>query len=200
MDYKTFYFLPQKTIWKYFRFCKWYLSGRKDKNFYIILLGYLLSKNINPWTILTPVNKNVFQSHSNLHIFKGILRKSVSLKCLVLNPCGFKVKRLVLTNSLMVRRTGWLLEWHINNPFVVPSVMTFGPTKGGRVHYFIWTNQKTKSSVFLWLCPHAMFDITCFPAFVGALDLFEAFCRYINCDAIDNKKWLKMLYLLIILS
>ena len=35
----------------------------------------------------------------------------------------------------------------------------------------IWANQKTKSFLYRCLCALAMFDVTCFPAFVGASDI-----------------------------
>jgi len=45
--------------------------------------------------------------------------------------------------------------------------------KGGTVPYFItynviWANQKSESFVYPWLHKLAMFDVICFPAFVGA--------------------------------
>jgi len=35
-------------------------------------------------------------------------------------------------------------------------------------HNVIWANQKTKTFLYRWLCSHAMFDVMCLPAFVGA--------------------------------
>jgi len=53
--------------------------------------------------------------------------------------------------------------------------MTLGPTKGGKLRnvitHVIWANQKTESFVYRWLRTQAMFDVTCFPAFVGASDV-----------------------------
>jgi len=51
--------------------------------------------------------------------------------------------------------------------------MTFGQTKCGKLRNVlkqnvIWANQKTESFVFRWLHAHAMFDVTCFSAFVEA--------------------------------
>ena len=61
-------------------------------------------------------------------------------------------------------------------PLVGPSEMTVVSTKGGNLHNIImyniiWANQKTESFVYHWLCGHAMFDVTCFPAFVVATDV-----------------------------
>lgn len=39
----------------------------------------------------------------------------------------------------------------------------------------IYANQKTES-----LRAHARFDVTCIPVFVGASDVNQVFCRYIN--------------------
>ena len=49
-------------------------------------------------------------------------------------------------------------------------------TKGGKLrsvimNNVIWTNKKTESPVYSWQCAHASFDVTCFPAFVGASDV-----------------------------
>jgi len=54
--------------------------------------------------------------------------------------------------------------------------MMFGLTKGGKLlnvimHKVIWANQKAKSFVCLWLCAHAVFNITRFLALVGASDI-----------------------------
>jgi len=36
------------------------------------------------------------------------------------------------------------------------------------MHNVIWANKKTESFVYFWLCAHTVFDVTCYPAFVGA--------------------------------
>jgi len=56
------------------------------------------------------------------------------------------------------------------------SKMTSGLTKCGKLinivkYNIIGTNQNTKSFVFLCLRAHAMFDITCFSAFIGASEV-----------------------------
>ena len=58
-------------------------------------------------------------------------------------------------------------------------------TKSGKIHYVImdnviWTNQNELS---VYLCQHAyvLFDETCYPAFLRALDVISSVCRYINC-------------------
>jgi len=53
------------------------------------------------------------------------------------------------------------------------------PTKGGNLRIVltnnvVWANQKTESFVFRWLPTLAMFDVTCFPAFVGASDIISS--------------------------
>ena len=79
--------------------------------------------------------------------------------------------------------------------------LMFGPTKGRKVcnviaHNIILTNQKTESFVFPWLRSHSTFDVTCFPAFVGASDiissilslrLFEGFTSHQQGNVILNK-------------
>ena len=52
-------------------------------------------------------------------------------------------------------------------------------TKGGNfpdaiTHNVIWTNEKTKSCVYLWQCAQASLDVTCFSAFVGASDVISS--------------------------
>ena len=44
-------------------------------------------------------------------------------------------------------------------------------------HNIVWANQNTKSFVYPWLRTLAMFDVMCFPAFVGASD--------VNCNFVD---------------
>ena len=56
------------------------------------------------------------------------------------------------------------------------SKMTSGLTKCRKLlnvvkHDIIWTNQNTKYFVFLCLRAHAMFDVTCFSAFIGASEV-----------------------------
>ena len=36
-----------------------------------------------------------------------------------------------------------------------------------------WANQRTESFLYYWLCAHAMFEVTRFPAFVGALNVIQ---------------------------
>ena len=57
--------------------------------------------------------------------------------------------------------------------------MMFGPIEGGKfcnviMHNVIWDNQKAEFSVYRWLHAHAMFDCTCFPAFVGVSDVISS--------------------------
>ena len=59
------------------------------------------------------------------------------------------------------------------------------PTKGGKLrnvitHNVVWANQKTEYFVYRWQHAHATFDLTCFPAFVGASDVIQALCPYVN--------------------
>ena len=62
----------------------------------------------------------------------------------------------------------------------------FCPTKDRKLcyvimHNIIWANQKTESFLFPWPCAHAMFDVTCFPAHVGAssvLSIWQQGCNY----------------------
>jgi len=72
-------------------------------------------------------------------------------------------------------------NWHINNPFVRPSRLMLGSTKGGNLpnvttHNVIWANQKTESFVYRWLLAHAMFDVTCFPAFSDVIPHVPSVC------------------------
>jgi len=65
-------------------------------------------------------------------------------------------------------------NWCIDNPYVGPPKIMFGQIKGRKL-----CNVKCKSfgpierlfSVYRWLCAHAMFGVTCIPAFVGASDV-----------------------------
>ena len=71
------------------------------------------------------------------------------------------------------------IKWRINNPFVEPPEKMFGSTKCRKLlnavmHNVICANQKTVSFVFCGLHAHAMFNRTCFPAFVGALDVISS--------------------------
>jgi len=57
--------------------------------------------------------------------------------------------------------------------------MMFGPIEGGKLrniitHDIIWDNQKAEFSVYRWLHAHAMFDVTCFPTFVGVSDVISS--------------------------
>jgi len=56
--------------------------------------------------------------------------------------------------------------------------MTFCPTKGGKLCYVIThvilANQKTESTVYWWISTLAMFDATCFPAFVRASGIISS--------------------------
>jgi len=49
----------------------------------------------------------------------------------------------------------------------------------------IWSNKKTQYVVLRWLDAHAIFDITCFPAFVGALDVILSVLPIANTLIID---------------
>jgi len=57
--------------------------------------------------------------------------------------------------------------------------MTFGLTEGEQLlvaevithNIIILANPKTESCVCPWLRAQAMFDVTCFPAFIGELDV-----------------------------
>ena len=56
--------------------------------------------------------------------------------------------------------------------------MTFDPTKNQTLRNVIaqnviWSNQKTESFVYRWLSAHAVIDVTCVPAFVGASDVIS---------------------------
>ena len=94
----------------------------------------------------------------------------------------------VIYANLLLLTTNWkmmfivhylfmfVFNWCIKNLFVKPSEVTLYVTKGENLHYvirynIIWANQKTESFVYCSLCPLAKFDVMCFPAFVGALDV-----------------------------
>jgi len=58
--------------------------------------------------------------------------------------------------------------------------MTFGSAKGGNshnvtTHNAIWGSQKIESFVYRWLSVSALFNATCFFAFVGASDIISSF-------------------------
>jgi len=80
--------------------------------------------------------------------------------------------------SNQIGTIGW-----VNDVSPTPVVrlyhMTFGQTKRRKIfniitHTIIWTNQKTDCFVYRWVRAHTMFDLTCFPAFVGASKSFQA--------------------------
>jgi len=57
--------------------------------------------------------------------------------------------------------------------------MKFGPTNSGKLlnvitHNVISTNQTTQSVVYRWLHAHAMFNVMCCPACVGASDVISS--------------------------
>jgi len=57
--------------------------------------------------------------------------------------------------------------------------MKFCPRKGEKLlnvvmHNVIKANQKTESCFCHWLHAHAVVDVTCFPAFVGASDVISS--------------------------
>jgi len=64
---------------------------------------------------------------------------------------------------------GWI---DVSKTHVIgPSEMTFGPIKkrelcNVKLHHVFWAKQKTEYFVFPWLFALAVFDVTCFPAFV----------------------------------
>ena len=60
-----------------------------------------------------------------------------------------------------------------------PGIMMSGPAKGG--NYVIMSQCTSFQPIrilnllrFNWLCTHAMFDVTCFCAFVGASDVISS--------------------------
>jgi len=58
------------------------------------------------------------------------------------------------------------------------EMMCYTLTKGGKLrniimHNVIWANQKTEFYVYRWLGALAIFDVVCFPAFLGALDVIS---------------------------
>jgi len=78
-----------------------------------------------------------------------------------------------------------------NKPFVRPSELTFGTTKGVKLRNVIThilANQKIESFLYWWRCTHAVFNITCLPAFVRHRTSFQAFCRYFNHGTIYVEK------------
>jgi len=64
---------------------------------------------------------------------------------------------------------------HIDQPFVGPSEKMFGPTKDRKLHKVITNNiiWAYQTKAFLRLL--AMFDITCYPAFIKALEIISSF-------------------------
>jgi len=73
---------------------------------------------------------------------------------------------------LLLSQGLWVIDVSANF-FVGKYEMTSDPPNSGNIfnvimHNVIWANQKTELFMFCWLPTHAMFDKTCFPAFVGA--------------------------------
>ena len=62
-----------------------------------------------------------------------------------------------------------LNDWRIDTSFVGASKMTFGQTKDGKLRNVI--THSIKSFEYCSLRAHAMFEVTAFPAFVGASDV-----------------------------
>jgi len=64
-------------------------------------------------------------------------------------------------------------QWRIDNQFVGPSEMTFCPIKGGKLCNVKSTMSFGPVRRLNLFCILAMFDITCFPAFVEASDVIS---------------------------
>jgi len=73
----------------------------------------------------------------------------------------------------------------INNPFVGLSKLELCPTKSWKLcnvvtHNIILANQKTESSLYLWLSAHAIFDVMRFPAFFRPPDVISSVLSILN--------------------
>jgi len=77
--------------------------------------------------------------------------------------------------------TRWVGSFQcIDHPFVRSSELTLTANKMRKIklHNVIMHNVKKTESlkfVYHWLRAHAVVDVTCFPAFVGALNVFSSF-------------------------
>ena len=65
----------------------------------------------------------------------------------------------------------------MDKPFVRPSEILkpcLVQQKAENYFIVIWANKYTESIVYLWVCAHAIFDVTCIPTFVGAEDTISS--------------------------
>jgi len=106
-----------------------------------------------------------------------------------------KKEKMNIICFLSQRMPGDFLElsynWCINNLFVVPSEMMFDLKRGGELcnvimHNVSWANQKTESCLNCWLWEHAMFDVTCFPIFVGALYVISSVLSTVPTKSLET--------------
>ena len=79
------------------------------------------------------------------------------------------IRGCIECKSQIIRWASRLLSnWRIDSPFVGPSKMTKCRKLRNDITHIIWAFHVTEYCVCRWLRAHAMFDVTCFPAFVGA--------------------------------
>ena len=71
-------------------------------------------------------------------------------------------------------------NWHIENPFVRSSELTFGSMKDKKLRTTSFGPIRRLNS-YHWLCTHAMFDEHAFPHLSKYQTLFQTFCQYFNC-------------------
>jgi len=89
--------------------------------------------------------------------------------------------------------TGEPWNWHfiINRTLETTSLLTLKKGRNLRkviTQNVIWTNQKIESFVYCWLRAHVMFDVTYFPAFVGAWVVMSSVLS-IRISWIDHCGW-----------
>ena len=73
---------------------------------------------------------------------------------------------ILLTNCVTINLSWNHLKWRM-----------FWQKAGNYVFFIthpIWVNQRTEFSVYRWLCAPAMFEVTCYPAFVWASDVISS--------------------------
>jgi len=95
---------------------------------------------------------------------------SIKCSCTILNKPLPWWQKLVWLKAHMSTNVMLLVE---------PSEIEFGFTKGGILsnvitYNVVWANQKNKSFTYCLLRSHAMFDLTCFPVFVGISDVISS--------------------------
>ena len=91
--------------------------------------------------------------------------------------------------ELMYRQKAW--NWRIDKALARPPEMMFGSTKWGKLlntitNHIIKANQKSESFVYRWQRAHAVFDVTCFSAFVGVSNVILSILTNVGRHNMSN--------------